>query len=91
MSTTKKTDGCPVTTVLKLAEDNAKGNLGTDAANKRSKATACLTTTVTENGTATTNKVDATVDLGVESSTCPAPANCPCGCPAAACCNQAKS
>lgn len=61
--------GCPVHDCLETATRVAKGELGTDATNKRVKATSTLTVDVTEEGNVTTNACDATVELGVRSET----------------------
>jgi hypothetical protein len=69
--TTKHTDqagACPLTTVLKLATDTATSTLGTDATNKSVSTKASLTTSVTENQTTNTQAVDASVTLGVTTS-----------------------
>lgn len=64
----KKEGKCPLTTVLNLATETAKGELGTEAANKRVCTTAKVTTAVTENGKTKTTSVDAGVTLGVSTS-----------------------
>lgn len=85
----KSDEKCPVTTVLDLATDTAKANLGTDGANRRSAAKATLETAVTENDTTNAQKVDATVSLGVASSSGPAAGECCCLSPKGCCCAAA--
>ncbi len=66
---------CPLTTVLNLATDTAKAELGTDASNKRVCTTAKVVTAVTENNKTKTTSVDAGVTLGVSSSEVDVPAS----------------
>lgn len=60
--------GCPVNDCLDTATKAAKGELGTDATNKRVKVTSALTVAVTENDQVDTTACDATVELGVKTS-----------------------
>jgi len=91
MSNTDKT--CPVTDCLETATDAAKGALGTDASNKRVKATSTLSVAVTENGKTNTQNVDASVALGVSSSESDAAPACCCAdsaCEAGCCCKKSQ-
>ncbi|HEY9777464.1 MAG TPA: hypothetical protein V6C81_27120 [Planktothrix sp.] len=71
---TEQTGTCPLTTVLNLATETAKTELGTSASNKRVATTATLSTAVTENGKTNKTAVDASVTLGVATSEEDAPA-----------------
>lgn len=69
-----QTDNTPSATdsrldnVLRLATSTAKGELGSNATNKKVSAAASLTTRVTENGKTTRDAVNASVSLGVSRS-----------------------
>jgi hypothetical protein len=78
MSNTSKKSDCPLTNVLSLATKTAKSELGTQPTNKKVTATATLDTSVTENGTTNNEGVNASVSLGVSSSSGPAKADCCC-------------
>jgi hypothetical protein len=80
---------CPLDQVLSLATKTAKGELGTTPANKKVTATATLATSVTENSITSDEAVNASVSLGVSSSSGPAKSECCCeakGLKASCCC-----
>jgi hypothetical protein len=91
-NSSKSKKDCPLENVLGLATKTAKSELGTGPVNKKVTATATLATAVTENGTTNNEKVDASVSLGVSSSSSPAKADCCCANTAGAttCCCQPK-
>ena len=84
----------PLDQVLKLATKTAKNELGgPDAQNKKVTATAALSTKVTEGDSTKRAGVNATVSLGVSSSTGTAEAECCCaasGQQSSCCCAKAK-
>jgi hypothetical protein len=72
MKTTETAPATPVTECLATATTAATKALGTDAENRSVTASTNLTVAVTEAGVTKTNKVNASVSLGVENTETPA-------------------